>query len=99
MEHIQTVSWVHILSDIQSRFPTTKCNHQMGFAFGVPLPGWFHGVQNVNFTPSMVYSNVKCNGTEQSIWDCSMDIDDGSNTECCPNCYDKSVAVYCSRFC
>ena len=78
---------------------TPECHHQMGYDFGVPLPGGFHGVQHESFTPSMVYSNISCNGTEDSIWDCSMDIDDGSNTECCTSCYHKSVAVYCSRFC
>ena len=74
---------------------------QMGYDFGVSLPGGFHGVQANDFIPSMVYSNVDCDGTEDSIWDCSMNVETGTTGpgDCCTYCYERSVAVYCSRFC
>ena len=71
----------------------------MGYDFGVPLPDGFHGLGNLDVAPSIMYSNVRCWGTESSIWDCNMDINEETNSECCSNCYQKSVAVYCSRFC
>ena len=89
------VSEVYLLS---SHGTNTFCFIQMGYDFGVPLPGGFHGLQNPDFTPSMLY-NADCDGSEGSIWDCSMNTNNGTNTECCSDCYDKSVAVYCSRFC
>ena len=73
----------------------------MGFDFGVALPGGYNGIASLpGTTPSVMYSNVQCMGGEESIFDCySMDINDASNTECCSSCLDKSVAVYCSRYC
>ena len=74
---------------------------QMGYNFGVPLPGGFHGLSSLDVVPSMMYSNVQCGGGESSIWHCGMDInkDRPMNEECCADCYNNSVAVYCSRFC
>lgn len=72
----------------------------MGYDFGVTLPGGYHGITSLpGGTPSVMYSNVQCMGGEQSLLDCPMSKDDESNTECCSDCYEKSVAVYCSRFC
>ena len=73
---------------------------QLGYDFGVTLPGGYHGVVSLpGSTPSVMYSDVQCDGGEDSIWDCTMSTNDDSNSECCSNCYEKSVAVYCSRFC
>ena len=73
---------------------------QMGYDFGVPLPGGFHGLENPDTNTHVIYSNVNCNGTENSIWDCDMTVDSGSSSGyCCNTCYDRSVAVYCTRFC
>ena len=74
------------------------CSHQMGYDFGVPLPDGFHGLDDLGVAPSMMYSNVQCGGGETSIWHCDMDINDDTNSECCSECYQKSAAVYCSRF-
>ena len=71
----------------------------MGYDFGFTLPGGFHGLDDLDVAPSMMYSNVQCGGGESSIWHCPMDINKPMNEECCAECYNKSVAVYCGRFC
>ena len=75
----------------------------MGYDFGVPVPGGFHGLEHQGENSSnpyyMRWSNVDCVGTEDSILDCSMKQTDPENEQCCSSCLDRSVAVYCSRFC
>ena len=85
-------------SDLQS-FTSSLVPLQMGYEFGVSLPGGFYGLEDLEVPPSMMYSNVQCGGGESSIFDCMMDINKPMNDECCADCYNNSVALYCSRFC
>ena len=70
---------------------------QMGYDFGVYLPGGWQTVPQAQVSGAeVVYSNVDCTGYETSIWECSMD-EDVNSADC--DVFQNSVAVYCSRFC
>ena len=73
---------------------------QMGYDFGVPLPGGYHGLQSrvqEMYNPNVEWVAIDCQGTEESIWDCDQE-QTGYQGRYCDN-EKNSVALYCSRFC
>ena len=79
---------------------------QMGYDFGVYLPGGWQTAPTATADESdVIYSNVNCHGDESTIWGCEMDVIVNASSssrrlsedEC--DSFERSVAVYCSRFC
>ena len=65
----------------------------MGFDFGIYLYGASQSISEKDYGESYTYwSNVNCNGDEDSIWHCSMD------TEQCGTMVQSAVFLYCIRF-
>ena len=70
---------------------------QMGFAFGMYLFGAGGTLQGTTTLDTTYYSNVHCNGDEESLWHCDMDEGpDWTPSEC--DDLEAAVQLYCVRF-
>lgn len=76
-------------------------DQQMGFEFGIFLPGAGAAYDSADAIMMMAmlspyYGNVDCFGDENSIWECAMDTDVSTVTGC--TSVHETVSLYCVRF-